>query len=405
MIVGPCTIVTGGEAPVVLEDAGVHIVGAHIAHVAHMSALAGAYPDEPLWPAHGRVMLPGLVNTHAHLARHLGRGLGALDRAGWDAYERALSPEDIYWSSLAALAEGLRHGVTTVFDFHRSGGCIELSLSEVVAAASDLGVRAATCYGVCDSDSPAARRAALEESLSFANEVRSRRQGTLRGLLGVRAGDLGAVDRLLREVLEPAAQAAGVHVELAMAGRPMAEDAAVWFGNPVPALWAHAETAPVSLIGLAKERGDTLSSSGRAGALAPGRGAAWGSDTGVNAPPSPETPPDGPEAERGFYERVLLHGALLGERYFGERFGRIEAGAPADLVLVDYVPATELSARTLGAHLAAGLLRAPVTGAIVAGEVVMDEGRMTQVDETEVAARARECATRLWQRVETAPGA
>jgi len=401
VIIGPCTIVTGGATPAVIEDAGVHVVGAHIAHVAHMSALAAAYSEEPLWPAHGQVMLPGLVNTHAHLARHLARGLGCDDPHDWDAYERALSPEDIYWAAMASLVEGVRHGVTTVFDFHRSGGCIDLSLSEVVAAASDLGVRVATCYGVCDTDAPADRRAAIEECLGFASEVRSRRQGTLRGLLGVRASGLGAVDRLLREVLDATAQPAGVHVELAYYGSPLTEDAAVWFGNPVPALWAHAEQAPASLVGLARERGDTLSAIVDAPAAASlAAGVAWGSDTGTNAPPAPEREPAGDDARHAFYERVLVHGPRFGERYFGEALGRIEPGAPADVVLVDYRPASPLDVRTLAAHLAAGMLRAPVTGAVVAGEVVLEDGRLVSVDEAEVAERARACARRVWARIE-----
>lgn len=399
MIVGPCTVVTGGDTPSVLEDAGVHIVGAHIAHVAHMSALAGAYASEPLWPAHGQVLLPGFVNTHAHVARHLARGLGCVDAGAWDAYERALSPEDIYWSSLAALVEGVRHGVTTVFDFHRSGGCIDLSLSEVVAAASDLGVRVATCYGLSDMDTPAQRRAALEECVGFAQETRSRRQGTLRGLLGVRIERLDAVDRLLAEVFETASHPAGVHLELA--GAAPVEDAAIWFGHPVPALWAHAERAPASLIGLACERGDTLSATADPPAAALLTGAAWGSDDGVNAPPAPEREPAGHAGRQAFYERLMVYGPRFAERFFGDGLGRIEPGAPADLVLIDYRPATALSSGTLPAHLAAGLLRAPVTGALVAGEILMEEGRLVTVDEAEVAARARECAGRVWKRIES----
>lgn len=401
MIVGPCTIVTGGESPAVIEEAGVHIVGAHIAHVAHLSALAGAYPSEPLWPAHGQVLLPGFVNTHAHVGRHLARGLGCEDPAAWEAYERTLSPEDIYWSSMAALVEGVRHGVTTVFDFHRSGGCIDLSLSEVVAAASDLGVRVATCYGISDADAPAERRAALEECVGFAQETRSRRQGTLRGLLGVRIERLDAVDRLLAEVFEAATEPAGVHVELAGAGSAPVEDAAVWFGQSVPALWAHAERAPASLIGLACDRGDTLSAIAEPPAAAALlTGAAWGSDDGVNAPPAPDRRATSIASQRTFYEHLMVHGPRFAERYFGDAIGRIEPGAPADLVLIDYRPATALSPRTLPAHLAAGLLRAPVTGAMVAGEVVMEDGRLVGVDEAEVAARARECARRVWSRIE-----
>jgi cytosine/adenosine deaminase-related metal-dependent hydrolase len=97
-----------------------------------------------------------------------------------------------------------------------------------------------------------------------------------------------------------------------------------------------------------------------------------------------------------------VQGARFAEHYFGSDIGHIAPGAPADLVLYDYHPATALTARTLPGHLAAGLLRAPVTGVVVAGEVVMEDGRLTSVDETEVAARARECATRVWRRMEGA---
>ena len=78
----------------------------------------------------------------------------------------------------------------------------------------------------------------------------------------------------------------------------------------------------------------------------------------------------------------------------------IAPGAPADLVLVDYRPATESRHRALVAHLAAGLLRAPVSGVMVAGEIVIDNGALVTVDEREVAARARECARRVRARLD-----
>ena len=122
MIIGPCLIVTGGPEPLVMQDGGVRVVGAHIAQIGPAGSLAAAHPDEIVWPARGRVLLPGLVNTHAHLARHLARGLEIDSSAAWDRYDRALSAEDLQRSAMAALVEGVRHGVTTVCDFHRSGG-------------------------------------------------------------------------------------------------------------------------------------------------------------------------------------------------------------------------------------------------------------------------------------------
>ncbi len=403
MIIGPCRIVTGGPSPLVLEDGGVRVVGAHIAQVGLIGPLAASHPEETVWPARGRVLLPGFVNTHAHLARHLARGLALRTTADWERYDRALAPEDIHWAALAALVEGVRHGVTTVCDLHRSGACLDLSLSEVTGAAARLGVRVATSYAAAEEDTPRERQAALRESLSLATELGRRGEGRLRGLLGVRAATLDGLAGLLVETLEASSASLPVHVELALdatPGEPWPRDLreGVWSG-----LWAHAEHVPGALVDVVRERGDALTATD-AGWSAHARQAdlAWGTDAGVNAPPPPAAAPmpaHTPSQAAAYYQRVYVNGSRWAARHFGDGLGTIEPGAPADLVLVDYQPATELSAGTLRAHLATGIARAPVSGVMVGGEIVMDHGTLVSVDEAEVAARARECARRVWRRL------
>jgi cytosine/adenosine deaminase-related metal-dependent hydrolase len=405
VIVGPCTVVTGGSEPAVIEDAAVRVVGAHIAQVGPAGQLAAAYPEETLWPARGRVLIPGLVNTHVHLSRHLARGLRLRTPGEWRRYERALSPEDIYWSAMAALVEGVRHGVTTVCDFHRSSGCLDLSLSEIVSAAGMVGVRVATCYGASEEDSPDQRRAAVEECIGFAAEIQKRREGKLRGMMGVHATSLAGVERMLREALEASGGQLALHVDLALDATPgerwPGDDAAVTEAQPM--LWAHAEAAPLGLLGIAREHGDALSAvgAGAVAALVREPAVTWGSDGGVNAPPLTERAygMSGDARSDVRYQRLFVNGARWASQHFGERLGEIVSGAPADLLLVDYRPPTEFSTRTLQDHLESGLLRAPVSGVVAAGEIVMDNGTLVSVDESEVAARARECAGRVWERL------
>ncbi len=403
MIIGPCTVVTGGAEPQVLEDAGVRIVGAHIAQVGPVSNLAASHPNDTLWPARGRVLMPGLVNAHTHLGHHLARGLGLRTPAEWRRYEHALSPEDVFWGATAALVEGLRHGVTTVCDFHRSGSAVDLSLSEILSAARKTGVRVATCYGVSEHDTPLERSAALEESLTFAADLRRQREGRLRATVGVQAHSLAGVDALLADALERAAGALPVHVDLALDLTPAEKWRAQrrWQAGEQPTLWAHADTAPRGLLAIAQERGDALATVGAATALEREAEVSWGSDSGVNAPPLPDA--SNPWAMGGrpdlHYRRVFVRGARWAERHFGERLGQIAPGAPADLLLVDYRPATEFSSRTLIDHLWSGLLRAPVSSVMVAGEILVDNGTLVDVDEGEVAARARACAKRVWERL------
>ena len=402
MILGPCTVITGGLEPKVHEGAGVRIVGAHIAQIASAGVLARAYPDETLWPARERVVIPGFVNTHAHLARHLARGLGRRSPAEWRAYDRALSTEDVSRAVSAALVEGLRHGVTTVVDFHRSGACLDLSLSEVMGAADRVGARVATCYGAAEDDTPLERRAAIDESVGFARELARKGRGRLRGMLGVQATSLQGIETLLAEAMEAAGGDHALHIDLALDLTPAERwnKPEVLLADAMPALWAHAERAPRGLLGAMRERGDALSVSGAntTTALLRASDLAWGSDDGVNAPPLGDGP-FVPRTAEAHYRRLFVHGAKWAADHFGEELGVIAPGAPADLVMLDHRPATELSNATLMHHLWTGLLRSSVSGVMVAGQVVMDNGVMVTVDEREVAARARECAARVWKRL------
>jgi cytosine/adenosine deaminase-related metal-dependent hydrolase len=344
--------------------------------------------------------MPGFVNTHAHLARHLARGLGLRTPAEWRAYDRALSVDDVTCAVSAALVEGLRHGVTTVVDFHRSGACLDLSLSEVMGAADKVGVRVATCYGAAEDDTPLERRAAIDESVGFAKELARSRKGCLRGMLGVQATTLHGIETLLAEAMEAAGGRYALHVDLALDLTP----AATWTradllpADAMPALWAHAERAPRGLLGAVRERGDSLSASGTSAAAAMVRDLAWGSDDGANSPPLLDGAPARNLAE-AHYRRLFVHGARWAADHFGEELGVLAPGAPADLIMVDYRPATEFSNRTFLQHLSTGLLRSRVSGVMVAGSVVMDNGVLVTVDEREVAARGRESAARLWKRI------
>jgi cytosine/adenosine deaminase-related metal-dependent hydrolase len=277
----------------------------------------------------------------------------------------------------------------------------------VIEAAARVGVRVAACYGLADSDPPADRRAALEENLGFARELARRREGRLDAVLGVRASSLPGLERLVQESFDAAGESLAVHVDLGLDSTPAERwrGGEAWPQGTPSALWAHADRAPRALMTAARERGDALSATGAGNltALARETALAWGSDAGLNAPPLPDSAPAWSgerELAELHYRRVFVSGARWASQRFGERLGVIEPGAPADLMLVDYRPATGLDGDALPAHLAAGMLRAPVSGVMVAGEIVLDQGTLVTIDENEIAARARECTRRVWARLE-----
>jgi cytosine/adenosine deaminase-related metal-dependent hydrolase len=100
----------------------------------------------------------------------------------------------------------------------------------------------------------------------------------------------------------------------------------------------------------------------------------------------------------------LAASARFGGDVFGEPLlGRIEPGAPADLVVLDYDPPSPLMAENLAGHWVFGLSARSVRDVVVAGEVVVRDRRLVRAPEAELRARCREYAERLWRRMDELP--
>jgi hypothetical protein len=56
---------------------------------------------------------------------------------------------------------------------------------------------------------------------------------------------------------------------------------------------------------------------------------------------------------------LVAGGHRLGAALFGLPFGKLDAGAPADLVVLDYRPPTPLTTANVGGHLLFGIDRSP----------------------------------------------
>ncbi len=100
--------------------------------------------------------------------------------------------------------------------------------------------------------------------------------------------------------------------------------------------------------------------------------------------------------------RFLAGGHRLAARCFGRTFGTLDAGAPADLVVLDYRSPTPLDdgePRRPPALRPRPQPRALGDGRRGAGSSAT--GRLVTVDAEAALARAREAAPRLWARMES----
>jgi 5-methylthioadenosine/S-adenosylhomocysteine deaminase len=97
---------------------------------------APAVPDAAVHDLGGRVVVPGLINTHAHSGLSLHRGVcDEGDLFQWAAslapHTATLTEEDGRWATYLAVLEMVRNGITTACDCARYGASI---FSEVASA-------------------------------------------------------------------------------------------------------------------------------------------------------------------------------------------------------------------------------------------------------------------------------
>ena len=76
VILADAWLITMNERRDVLEKASVYIEGARIAAIGVKEQLCLAHPDAEVVDCSGRIVMPGMVNTHTHLFQTLLKGLG-----------------------------------------------------------------------------------------------------------------------------------------------------------------------------------------------------------------------------------------------------------------------------------------------------------------------------------------
>src|SRR4030042_3316538 len=144
-------VVTMDENRRELGDGGVFIRD-HLIEAVERTAELPRSADQVL-DLRGKVVLPGLVNTHHHLYQTLTRCLPAAQDAPLFSWLQTLypiwarlTPEAVYLSALGGLGELVQTGCTTTVDqlyLFPNGSRVD----DEIRAASELGVRFHPCRG------------------------------------------------------------------------------------------------------------------------------------------------------------------------------------------------------------------------------------------------------------------
>lgn len=143
--------------------------------------------DAEIYDAQGKIILPGLVNTHVHLSQQLGRGVADdvvlltwLRERVWP-YESSFNYEDSLISSTACCVELIKTGVTT---FLEAGGQYVDAMAEAV---EECGLRACLSKSTMDEGEglPKAWQKTTQEELDFQEELFKKYNDTADGRIKI----------------------------------------------------------------------------------------------------------------------------------------------------------------------------------------------------------------------------
>ena len=344
----------------------------------------------------------------------------------WWRLDKKLTLNDSYYSAKVSCIEAIKKGCTTIIDHHASPGAILGSLNECAKGVKETGLRASLCYELSDRDGKQTIEDGIKENRDF---IKNGTDERIKALFGLHAS-FTISDKTLERAAE-AASGSGFHVHTAEAQSDQ-DETIKNFGSRVVErfdkfgilgkkticvhcvhinenereLLAKSNTMVVhnpqsnmnNAVGVAnifsmKDAGITVGLGTDAmtnNMLEELRSAHWIHKLMRNNP------------SVGFMEciEMLVKGNPdIANRYWnGLGLGEIKEGGTADVIIMDYHAPTELSSDTIYGHMIFGFSQATVDTTISSGKILMEERKLTSIDEIEVASHARENAQELWKR-------
>lgn len=378
--------------------------------------------------AKGKVLMPGFFNAHCHSAMTFERGWAEdlpfprwLNEKIWVA-ESALTPEHVYWGAMLAACEMIRNG-TVGFNDHY------FFMDSVAEVVKQSGLRANLTNCVFGIGADKEIGDGLEDALEFSSIHHNTLNGRLRTSLGPHSPYI-CPPEFLKVIVEHAKRMKqAIHIHLSESweqvenskeryGRTPTEELlelGVFEGHAVVAHalaltpsdiqilaqnGVHVARTPITYMKLAMptNRTQDLRSAGVNLALGTD-GPGSNNDMDMMAVMRLETmwekyKATDPEMMAGDMPlRMATQGGAAAMGFANS--GKVEVGAAADVILVDFNRAHLRPRHSLIANLVFSAKSGDVTHTIVDGQVLLRDGQLTTLNEAEIAHHAEQHAFRM----------
>ena len=445
MLITNGTVVTWGRPNQILDGYGLLIEDGRIVAIGPSAELESRHGAAVRLDARGQYILPGNICAHGHFYSAFSVGMNVphdppitlptiLDRVWWP-YDRALGEQEVRLAVEVGMVDAIKNGTTTYFDHHSSPNCIDGVLDLIASVVSDAGLRTVLCFEVTDRDGRQRARAGIAENARFVDRCSGGPigGGRIAANFGIHA-PMTVSDDTLAACRESVPAGVGFHVHVGEHEYDQYRSLAESGTRSVDRLFNHGMLGDRSImahaIHLDAREIMLLADTGTASSHQPRNNMNVGD--GIAAVESQMragvrvclgndglAPTMWREAEAAYFlqkiahrdgrrlsadqllEMAIYNNAALASLYFPDAaVGTVAEGAAADLILVDYHPATPMTPANIGGHLVFAMNESMITTTIVAGEVLMRDRELLTVDEQEVKARCREAAPAFWERYE-----
>jgi putative selenium metabolism protein SsnA len=441
MLITNANLITWEKPNRILSGQAVHIQDGKIESFGPNAEMVARFPGEEKLDAGGQYVMPGNICAHTHFYGAFARGMAIPGAAPedfpqileklWWPLDKSLGEEDNRYSALVCLADAIRHGTTTLVDHQASPNAIAGSLDVLADAVDQSGLRASLCYEVTDRDGKEKARAGIQENVRFIQRVRRDKPagGRLSGLFGLHAS-LTLSEETLDECRAAAPEGSGFHIHvaegiadeydsLAKSGTRVVDRLqkhGILGSNTLVAHCVHVDAREIQLLA---ESGSWVSHQPRSNmnnavGVAPvesflraGIKVCMGNDGFLNAQWEEMKAAYfvhkvwnlDPRRMNGYdvVQMAIYNNSEFASQLFGETIGVIRPGAQADLIFVDYHPFTPMIPENLPWHILFGFHESMITTTMVAGKVLMRNRELTTLDEAEIAAKALEHSSAVWQ--------
>jgi 5-methylthioadenosine/S-adenosylhomocysteine deaminase len=222
-------IVTANEKDDVVEGA-MAVEGDKIAYIGKTPENVWAYDD--VIDVRGKLIMPGLINTHGHAAMSLLRGFADdlplkewLETKIWPVEDK-FGPQHVKWGTYLSILEMIKSGTTTFVDMYDY-------MDEVAHAVMQSGIRACLSRGIIGLGSKEEQENKLKDATRFVQEWHGAAGGRITTMMAPHAPYTCQPDLITQIVDQSTALNVPIHVHMSETAREVQQNVEEYGKRPV----------------------------------------------------------------------------------------------------------------------------------------------------------------------------